>query len=135
MDAPAVAVSSDGKKLAVAWMDMRSEGKDRNVYWSLATTGRFSDEQSIADDARNVQGHPSLCMDDDLNVHAAWEDAREGRPRIYCTSSLKGSKNTAVSDESEGEVSFPTIACGKVVGIAYEAGGAVHFRAIGLAER
>jgi hypothetical protein len=124
MDAPAVAVSRDGKKLAVAWMDLRAGGNNRQVYWTFASRGAFAMESPVGDDPKGVKGHPSLAIDSQGIIHAAWEDFRSGVLRIRYRSS--DGKDIAVSPE-KGKASFPSLACGKVVGVAYELEGNVVF--------
>jgi beta-xylosidase len=128
MDAPAVAVSSDGKKLALAWMDTRRG--DRDVQWTVGAPGKMPPEATVHDDAKNVQGHPSLVFDKDGNAWCAWEDFRGGpnNPRIYAAES-KSRKNVAVSAESEGKAGYPSLASGGgLVAAAYEAGNSIHLR-------
>lgn len=130
MDAPAVAVTSDGKKIAVAWMDTRAGNRD--VQWTVATNGRFAPETTVHDATANVQGHPSLCFDAEGTAWCAWEDARGGpnAQRIYAANS-KTRKNLQVSADAEGKAGYPTLASGGgLVGVTYEAGDSVAFRAL-----
>jgi hypothetical protein len=128
MDAPAVAVSNDGRKVAIAWMDMRSGRNDRSVFWTISTGAAFAPETSVADDAADIQAHPSACVDAAGEVHVVFEDMKGGK-NIRHRSSAKGAKDVAITS-GEGECSFPTIACGKVMGVVYEAGGGVSFRVV-----
>jgi hypothetical protein len=128
MDAPAVAVTSDGKKVAAAWMDMRAGKNDRSVFWTLSNGGAFAPESSAAEDAKDIQSHPSLCVDADGDVHIVFEDMKSGK-QIYHRTSAKGSKDVAITS-NEGECAFPSIACGKTLGVAYESGGKIVFRAV-----
>ena len=130
MDAPAVAVSRDGKTIAAAWMDMRAGRNDRNVYWTITKGGRFAPETPVHDVTTGLQGHPSLAIDGDGVVWCAWEDARTGpnRQQVYAASS-KDRKNIPVSEPSEGKGKFPVVAAGGgIVGVAYEAGSGCAFR-------
>jgi hypothetical protein len=126
MDAPAVAVSGDGKKVAIAWMDMRAGRNDRSVFWTMSTGGAFSAEVSAAEDGADIQSHPSLCIDAAGEVHIAFEDLRGGK-QIRHRTSAKGSKDEVVTT-GESECTFPSLACGQSVGMAYEAGGKIRFR-------
>ena len=126
MDAPAVAVSRDGKKLAAAWMDLRAGKNDRQVFWTVTSAGTFRKETPLADDPKGQKGHPSIAMDAKGTVHAAWEDARSGTQRIRYRSSDGMEKDIALSPES-GKASFPSLACGQVVGVAFEYGGNAVF--------
>lgn len=128
MDAPAVAVTSDGKKIAVAWMDTRAGNRD--VQWTVGTGGRFAPETTVHDDTRNVQGHPSVVFDAEGTAWCAWEDARQGpnAQRIYAANS-KTRRNIAVSGDSEGKAGYPSLASGgRAVAVAYEAGDSIAYR-------
>jgi hypothetical protein len=132
MDAPAVAVSRDGTRIAAAWMDFRAGGNLRHVQWTVAIGGKFGPEISPSDDPKGGQGHPSLALDKDGTAWCAWEDSRSGpnSVRIYAADS-KTRKNVQVSDDSEGKCAYPNLAWGGgVLGVAYEAGGGVAFRAV-----
>ena len=124
MDAPAVAVSRDGRKLATAWMDERSGRNDRQIYWTQASGGAFRKESPLPDDPKGLKGHPSIAMNYNGVLHAAWEDMRSGVQRIRYLSA--DGKDVALSPE-KGKASFPSLACGKVVGVAFEFGGDVVF--------
>lgn len=127
MDAPAVAVTSDGKKIAVAWMDTREGASNRNVYWTLSAGGRFAPETAVHDDTQGAQGHPALVFDKDGVAWCAWEDARGGpnNQQIYVTES-KTRKNVAVS---AGRGAYPSLASSAAgVAVAYEAGDDVACR-------
>ena len=130
MDAPAVAVSNDGKKIAAAWMDMR--GGSRDVQWTVGTAGKFAPEATIHDDLKNVQGHPSLAFDAEGTAWCAWEDTRSGpnEQRIYAADS-KSKKNAAVSTPAEGKCGYPSLSAGGgILGVAYESGAGVSFRVV-----
>lgn len=132
MDAPAVAVSRDGKKTAVAWMDMRSGRNDRDVQWTIGTEGRFPPEATIHDVTAGTQGHPSLVFDGDGTAWCAWEDGRSGPNalRIYAADS-KTRKNVPVSDESEGKCGYPSlVSAAGFVAAAYESNGGISFRLV-----
>jgi hypothetical protein len=129
MDAPAVAVSADGRTLAAAWMDLRPGGGGRDVQWTTGA-GALPVESRIHDQAGGAQGHPSLAIGADGAVWCAWEDGREGpnAARIYVATS-KAPANRAASAASEGKAGYPSLAAGGGrVGVAYEAGGGVSFR-------
>jgi hypothetical protein len=109
MDAPAVAVSADGKRIAVAWMDQRTGNNQRDVWWRVAKDGKFGAEASLHEKADGLQAHPALAVDAKGVVHAAWEDGREGPTRVmYATSEKK--ENVALS--GGGRAGFPSLACG-----------------------
>ena len=103
MDAPAVAVSRDGKTIAAAWMDMRAGTNNRDVQWTIGTGGKFAPETSVNDDSAGTQGHPSLTIAPDGTVWCAWEDGRSGpnAQRIYVSDSAT-KKNRPLSAEGEG---------------------------------
>lgn len=128
MDAPSVAVSRDGKKTAVAWMDTREGGNNRNLYWTVGAPGRFPAETPVHQETRGVQGHPSLAFDGDGTAWCAWEDLRAKPQQVYVTrEGLK--KDIPVSEASEGNASFPSLAAGgKTLAVAYEARDGVTVR-------
>ena len=128
MDATAVAVSSDGKKTVIAWMDMRAGRNDRSVFWSVAPGGAFAPEASAAEDGRDIQSHPSLCIDAAGEVHIAFEDMKNGK-QICHRSGAKGAKDAVISGDDR-DCTFPGLACGKSVGVAYESAGKVVFRTL-----
>jgi hypothetical protein len=120
MDAPAVAVTRDGKKVAAAWMDTRLGGNNRQIYWTM--TGR--PEAALADDPKGVKGHPSIAFDDRGRLHAAWEDFRSGVLRIH----YRGAGKDVALSPGKGNASFPSLACGnKTVGVAFEHDGRAAF--------
>ncbi len=130
MDAPAVAVSNDGKKIAAAWMDMRAGNRD--VQWTVGSAGKFAPEATVHDDTKNAQGHPSLAFDAEGSAWCAWEDTRSGPndQRIYAADS-KTKKNVAVSAPAEGKCGYPALAAGGgVLGVSYESGSGVSFRVL-----
>ena len=123
MDAPAVAVTRDGKRAVVAWMDMRAGGNNRRVVWRALFRAVHVDSL-LANIPTGIQGHPSLGHDSKEAVHIAWEDFRGDVQRIHYR--RWDGKDTAISppDVKSG---FPSLACGKVVGVAFELGGNVAF--------
>jgi hypothetical protein len=134
MDAPAVAVTSDGKKIAAAWMDTRSGGNNRDVQWTVINGGKPLPESPASDDTNGIQGHPSLAFDAEGTAWCAWEDSRGGpnNQRIY-VADAKSRKNLPMSDPSEGRCGFPTLASGGgALGVIYESGGGVTFRLVSL---
>ena len=132
MDAPAVAVSNDGKKVAAAWMDMRAGKNDRDVQWTVGSGGKFAPESTVHDVGTGTQGHPSLAFDKDGVAWCAWEDSRSGpnNVRIYAADS-KTRKNVQVSEDGEGKCGYPSLASGGgVLGVAYESAAGIAFRAL-----
>lgn len=131
MDAPAVAVSSDGKKFAAAWMDMRAGNRD--VQWTVTGSGKAAPESAAHDSGAGIQGHPSVAFDAEGIAWCAWEDGRGGpnAVQIYVADS-KSKKNVALSAAAEGKCGYPTIASGGgLLGVAYESGSGVYFRVVG----
>jgi len=128
MDAPAVVANKNFTALYVAWMDLRSGANDRQVYFKLealvAMSSRGLDERALADDSKGIKGHPTLGISEG-EMHAAWEDSRSGVQRIYYRTALI-EKDVPLSPE-KGKASFPSLACGKVVGVAFEYGTDVLF--------
>lgn len=116
MDAPAVAVSADGKKIVVAWMDTRRERQERDVFWRVVDPSSKGPEKTLGEKSDGIEGHPSIVLGSDGVVHAAWES--DGV--VYrCTS--KDPKPVAVSELSEKDAEFASIATnGKTTVVAYE---------------
>ena len=132
MDAPAVAVSNDGKKVAVAWMDMRAGKNERDVQWTVGVGGKFSPETSVADVTAGTQGHPSLSFDRGGTAWCAWEDARSGpnTVRIFAADS-KSRKNLQISQDAEGKCGYPSlVSAAGFVAVAYESNGGISFRIV-----
>jgi len=132
MDAPAVAVSRDGKTIAAAWMDMRAGTNNRDVQWTIGTGGKFPPETAVNDDSAGMQGHPTLTIAAGGTVWCAWEDGRSGpnAQRIYVSDSVT-KKNRPLSAEGEGKCGYPTLASrGEFVGAIYETSSGVSFRPI-----
>ena len=131
MDAPAVAVSPDGKTMAAAWMDMRRGKNERDVQWTMGAPGKFAPEMNVHDVATGVQGHPSLAFDKEGVAWCAWEDSRSGpnNVRIYVADS-KSKKNVQISDDAEGKGGYPSLALGGVLGVAYETSAGISFRVV-----
>ncbi|HYE97257.1 MAG TPA: hypothetical protein VEJ18_00035 [Planctomycetota bacterium] len=132
MDAPAVAVSHDGKTMAAAWMDMRAGRNNRDVQWTVSSGGRFAPETTVHDDTSGLQGHPALAIAEDNTVWCAWEDGRGGPndQRIYVADS-KSRKNVPLSDASEGKCGYPSLAARQGwVGVVYESTRGVVFRPV-----
>ncbi len=130
-DAPALAVSADGKTLAAAWMDTRDLDTDCNVYLAIARVdGKFGRESRVNDDARYYQGHPSVALDAEGVAWVAWEDGRHGIQRIYAADS-KSETNVSITGPKDPKGGAPSIAAqGSFVGLAYELGPHVAFRVL-----
>ena len=129
-DAPAVAVSADGKTVAAAWMDTRDLDGDTNVYLTIARDGKFARESRINDDARYYQGHPSIALDGEGVAWVAWEDGRHGVQRVYAANS-KNETNVSASGAKDPKGGHPSIAAqGSFVGVAFEFGPHVAFRVL-----
>ncbi len=130
MDAPAVAVSADGKTVALAWMDLRAGGDDRNVYWTVSKDGKFPEEGPCHAERRFFQGHPSVALDGEGSAWCAWEDGRHSRQRIYARSS-KYPIDISVTRENDPRGGFPSVAAsGALVAVAFESGDAVALRVL-----
>jgi hypothetical protein len=125
MSAPVVAVSLDGKKTAIAWMDKRAGGNDPNVYWTVASGLSINGDGPANDEPRGDQNHPQVAFDKAGTAYVVWEDARGGGMQVYGTSSELKGKNVKLSS---GEGTYPSIACGGgAVAVVYEAGDKVEF--------
>ena len=118
MDAPAVAVSADGKTIAVAWMDTRRGRQERDVFWRILKNGRPGPEMPLAEDASGTQGHTALAIDKKGVVHAVWSS--DGK--ILYRTLRKGSKVKTISASDEREAGQPSLAAnGGSVVVVYEA--------------
>ena len=121
MSAPAVAVSTDGKKFAAAWKDVRMG--EPNVYWAISDTPRFDQESLVHEKTEGKQDHPSLVIDGRGTVWVAWEDNRGGGHRIWVRSSQATDKGRAINDLGESPASYPVLATGsRLVAVVYESG-------------
>ena len=132
MDAPVVAVSSDGK-IGAAWMDTRAGGGNRDVQWTMGARGALAAEKRANDDGDGQQGHPSIAFDGKGTLWCAWEDARAGadKQRIYAAD-FGTKRNVQVSADAEGKCAFPSLgAAGDVLGVAYETPTGISFRSVG----
>ncbi|CAN5594223.1 hypothetical protein BH10PLA2_BH10PLA2_30020 [soil metagenome] len=119
MSAPAVAVSADGKQFAVAWKDMRT-GQPQ-IQWSKAETPAFTSDAPIHKLGQARQDHPSLAVDAQGIIWMAWEEKVGGNQQIWIRSSNTDDQARIVSDNNEGQLSFPVIACHTgFVGVVYE---------------
>ena len=127
-ESPALAVTSDGKTLAAAWMDLRSIEHDPNVFWSYGPPGKLSRDTDPHDDRRYGQRRPTLAVEPDGTVWCAWEDGRLSTQRIFYAST-KESANFALGTDKEGGCFAPSLAAGGgKVGVAYQSGDLVAFR-------
>jgi hypothetical protein len=121
MSAPAAAVSPDGKRTALAWMDKRRDGRDADVYWTLAAGLSISSDGPIGDSTAGSQNHPQVAFGPDGKVaYAVWEDERSGTMQVYGTSSALKARSILLS--GSGRASFPHVAAGGngVVAVVYE---------------
>ncbi len=139
MSAPAVAVTSDGKKFAAAWKDVR-EGSPR-VWWAAGADPKFGSERPIADEPRVERDHPCVAVDDRGAFWCAWEDGTGPSRRIRARILAPRESPREVADSSEGTPAFPVTACGAgLVVVAWEttskpAGDRVFVRVIQDAPR
>ena len=118
MDAPAVAVTRNGARFDMVWMDMRTGANDRQIYWRIVDAKSRPGERPLSDDSKSAKGHPSVAVGPKA-VHAAWEDNRTGEQRIWYRA-LSGDGKDVPLSPAKGKASFPSLACGKIVGVAFE---------------
>ena len=123
MDAPAIAVTRDGSRSVIAWMDMRAGGNKRRVFWRMLFRAVHVDTP-LAEIPSGIQGHPSLGLDAKEALHVAWEDFRSDVQRIYYR---RFDGRVFEISPADVKASFPSLACGKVVGVAFELGSDVAF--------
>ena len=129
VDAPAIAQSADGKQWMMAWMAASETDNDRNVYGLLGADGQKGKEERMNKDVKGKQGHPTVAYDAAGTAWAAWEDGRDGTTRVRVGNSTTAQPDDAVSPEGK-TATFPSIAAGKRVGVAWEQDGAVEFRLV-----
>jgi hypothetical protein len=128
LDSPAVAISPDGKTIAVAWMDLRAGQDDRNVYWTFSQEGKFPRETDANDDRRYYQGRPAVAYDASGVAWCAWEDGRHGKLQVYA-SAATSEKAFAVTLEKEPRASAPALASGGgLLAVVYESGEGIALR-------
>lgn len=122
MSAPAVAVSVDGKRTAIAWKDIRTG--EPNVYWSVSEQAPFGEERLVHESTEGIQNHPSLTFDKAGRVWVAWDDRRDKLQQVWVRASAPAGgmeKGIAISDASESPAGYPVIAAGeRFVAIVYE---------------
>lgn len=123
MDAPAVAVTRDGKRLTTAWMDASGGDGNRNVLWSVGGSA----QSVVHSDLKGEQGHPTVAVDNAGIFHLAWEDSRGGKSKIMYLSSMPKAKEQEISADGGTQ---PSIAAGKSVGLAWEQDGDIWFKLI-----
>jgi hypothetical protein len=118
MSAPAVAVTEDGEKVALAWKDVRKG--EPNIYWRMGTAIDLGEESLLHDETTGEQDHPTLAFDSSGKLWAAWEDSRTGRAHIWVRS-MPGDAARPISRQEEGEAGFPCLANGRSgVAVAWE---------------
>ena len=116
MSAPAVAVSRDGKKLAVAWM-MEQTGGNLDVLWTAGAEAVMTAKND------GDQNHPTLAVDDKGVFYSTWMDLRGGKPRVWGRTSDKGAKDEPISSDDDGDAYYPVVASGGgLTVVVYEAG-------------
>ena len=130
MDAPAVAVTADGKTFATSWMDCQNQKGNRDVFWRISGQG----SRPLTIDTLGIQGHTALADDDRGVFWVAWEDHRSGTSEIWTTHSGKGARGTLLSEkDKDGGSTFPALAAGGggLAGVVYESDEAgVIFRVL-----
>ena len=129
-DAPAAALTGDGKLIAAAWMERRDVERDADVFWTYGAPGKLKSDTSCHDDRRYQQRRPTLAIDADGTVWCAWEDSRQTTLRVFFTWS-KTEFNVPLADPKELPSSWPSLAsAGPKVAVAYQLGKDVAFRVL-----
>ena len=127
-NAPALAISADGARFAVAWMDQRVPKDPGNVYWTVGPRRRLPEESVTHDVRSRYQGRPAVAFGRDGTAWCVWEDGRDSTQHLYALCS-KSRKNVRVTEEDETPVAFPALASGGGgVALAYESDGSVALR-------
>src|SRR5205814_3156877 len=70
-DAPAAAVTPDGKFVALAWMERRDVERDADVFWTYGAPGKLRPDTCCQDDRRYQQRRPTLAIDPEGTVWCA----------------------------------------------------------------
>jgi hypothetical protein len=129
-DAPAAALTPDGKVLALAWMERRDVERDADVFWTYGPPGKLRPDTCCHDDRRYQQRRPTLAIDADGTVWCAWEDSRLTIQRVFFTWT-KTEFNIPFDDPRDVPSSWPSLASGGgKVAIAYQLGKDVVFRVL-----
>lgn len=124
MDAPAAAVSADGKRIAFGWMDMRRKAGDRDVWWRIVREGKPGPESPLDGKLEGAQGHVSVAWDAEGVAYAAWES--QGSIRT-----LRSNRPEASTISREPEASFPSLAVrGTSRIVVYQARSGVYCRSL-----
>jgi len=131
-DAPAATITSDGKLLALAWMERRDVERDADIFWTYGAPGKLKPETSCHDDRRYQQRRPTLAIDPDGTVWCAWEDSRLTLQRVFFTWT-KTEFNIPFDDPKDVPSSWPSLASGGgKVAIVYQLGKDVVFRVLSV---
>jgi hypothetical protein len=101
---PTLAVGPKGV-VAVAWSDARNEKDDIYMTVSRDQGRTFSANRRVNDDPETpAHSHPSVAVDGQGTIYAAWEDYRNDNSDIYLAKSLDGgatfTPNRKVNDDT-----------------------------------
>ena len=101
---PTLAVNSQGL-VAAAWSDARNDKDDIYMTVSRDQGRTFSRNRRVNDDPETpAHSHPSVAVDEQGTIYAAWEDFRSDNSDIYLAKSTDGgatfSANRRVNDDS-----------------------------------
>ena len=102
-------MSHDGRRFAVAWKDVGIG--EPNVYWAISSGPSFAEDSLVYDKIWETQDHSAIAIDTAGTVWTVWEDERSHPQQIWVRSSVAFDKGRAISDRTEGQASFPAIAC------------------------
>ena len=114
MDAPAAAVSADGKRTALAWM--AQPDNDRDVFWRA---NGWKQERLLDPAREGAQGHTALAFDAAGALHAVWVSLDRIRYRTLDAAG-KASAPRTVSRDGERAGQPALAARGRRVVLVYE---------------
>ncbi len=131
-ESPAVALSADGKTLALAWSDLRDIIRDpkldRTVFWTVGTPPKLPAETPPSTTSFLGQARPALVFDPKGVPWCAWEEGRNGVQQVYAFDGGTR-REIAVTLPDDAKGAFPTLAAGGgLVAVAYALGEGVAFR-------
>ena len=116
---PSLAIDNQGK-VNIAWEDER-DGNSEIYYTKLDSVGNTLVEDTRLTSSTGGSRYSSLDIDEQNNMHIAWQDYRDGNWEIYYTK-LNSVGNTLVEDtrltNSSASSTFPSLSV-DVLGIIY----------------
>ena len=116
MSLPAVAVSSDGKRVIVAWKQVNQGAA--HISWREPLDSKR--DSALQPEPGGTQDHPRLALTPDGFSLAVWEETRGGKQSIW----LRPARGPVqqISAPTDGQAAFPVlVVTPKETIVAYEA--------------